>query len=111
MTIRIRSKQIAGTIAAKLLTVDGKNISGITSSTHAVDPASIAAGAVGTATITITGLAAGDLVVAEPPALSAGLVFVGLRVTANTVTLLLANITDSPVDGASATWTIKRITG
>ena len=78
--------------------------------TAAVDPASISAGAAGTASISITGLQATDIVVLEPPStLEAGLVYRGCIVAAGSVTILLTNPTASPVDGASKTWSYKVI--
>lgn len=78
--------------------------------TAAVDPASIGAGAAGTASISITGLQATDIVVLEPPsALEAGLVYRGCVVAAGAVTILLTNPTAGSVDGTSRTWTYKVI--
>jgi hypothetical protein len=72
----------------------------------AVDPASIAATTCAETQLTITGAAAGDVVVFTPPAsLEAGLCYSGARVSAaNTVQLRLCNVTGSGVDGASRTW-------
>ena len=70
-----------------------------------VNPASIAAGGVGSVALTITGVAGGDVVMVEPPAaLEAGLL-AGLPViSANTVTIPLANPTGDAIDGAARTW-------
>lgn len=72
----------------------------------AIDLASISAGAILEATVTITGAAAGDSVVMNPPAtLAAGLGVVGCYVSAaNTVKLRVFNSTGAPIDEASASW-------
>ena len=74
--------------------------------TVAVDPAEIAANTRAETQVTITGAATGDIVIMNPPAaLEAGLVFSHARVSAaNTVQVGLGNITGSPIDGASLTW-------
>lgn len=78
---------------------------GILKGTSVLDFASIAAGAVGVMTITVTGVAAGDYVTLFPPAaLAAGLVFSGYVSAANTITIRLFNGTASPIDPANATW-------
>ena len=71
-----------------------------------VDPASISAGAVNEETVTVSGAAAGDLVLVSPPAtLNAGIGVVGAYVSAaDTVKLRLFNSTGAPVDIASANW-------
>lgn len=87
----------------------GTDIKAIIAGTAAVDPPSIAAGAKGTATLTITGAAAGDVVMLNAPsALEAGLLVMGWYVSgADTVTIMLYNATSSPLDGASLTWTYE----
>ena len=78
--------------------------------TQAVDPASITGGAIGTITITATGILATDLVQIEAPAtLSAGLVVQGFQVTDGTITVKLMNTTASPIDDTSKTWTWKAV--
>jgi hypothetical protein len=75
--------------------------------TATLDFASIAAGAVGTLTATVTGAATGDFVIVAPPGnLAAGLVFCGFVSAANTVTIRIINGTASPVDPASAAFGI-----
>lgn len=71
---------------------------------EAVDPASIAAGAELSGTVTITGAALGDFVRVAIPVDVTDLI-VDVRVTAaDTVTWLLMNETASPIDLASSTW-------
>lgn len=73
--------------------------------TATLDFASIAAGAVGTLTATVTGAATGDFVIVAPPGnLSAGLVVSAFVSAANTVTIRIVNGTASAIDPASATW-------
>lgn len=67
------------------------------------NPASIAAGAVGTATLTITGADTDDIVFITPRAIAAGLVVIEAVVTAtDTVTVGLYNPTASGVDDAAS---------
>ena len=77
--------------------------------TIAVDPASLGAGALGTVSLTIAGVATTDIVVLEPAAaLEATLVYRGCRVTAaDTVVVDIVNVSAGTVDGASRTWTYK----
>lgn len=77
----------------------------------AVDPASIAATTCTETSVTVSGAAAGDIIVMNPPAsLEAGLCFSGAGVSAaNTVQVRLCNVTGSGVDGASRTWTYTLI--
>lgn len=84
----------------------GSAIKKIKSGTIAINPAEIGAGAILKQTFTLTGAAAGDLVVMIPPdAIEAGLVPLGTRVTAaNTVTLYILNPTAAPINGADLTW-------
>jgi hypothetical protein len=84
----------------------GAPVKAVKSGTVAVDPPSINASTRGTATATITGVAAGDLLILEPPsALESGLLYVGHYVSAaNTVTIMLYNPTGAAVDGANRTW-------
>lgn len=77
----------------------------IATGTASVNLPNIASGATGSATFTLTGAAAGDVVVINPPALTSGLVFAGAAVTgANTVTVYAVNTTASPIDEAAATF-------
>lgn len=74
--------------------------------TAAVDPASLATLTSGETSVTINGVEAGDMVIANVPAsLETGLIFSGVRVSAtNTVAVRLSNMTAGAVDGASRTW-------
>lgn len=97
--------------ARKIKTAAGfVNVVTALTGTQAVDPASITGGAIGTITITATGILATDLVAIEAPAtLSAGLVVQGFQVTADTITVKLMNTTASPIDDTSKTWTWKAL--
>lgn len=67
------------------------------------NPASIAAGAVGTVALTITGADTGDIVFITSRAIATGLVVMEATVTsANTVTVGLFNPTASAVDDAAS---------
>jgi hypothetical protein len=77
----------------------------ILSGTTTVDQGSISAGAVGTFTITVTGAVTTDTAVASPSGgIDAGLVWSAYVSSANTVTVVLANVTASPIDPANRTW-------
>lgn len=77
----------------------------VASSTASVNFPEIAATATGSATFTLTGAAAGDVVVLNIPELTTGLVYSGCAVTgANTVTVYATNTTASPIDEAAATF-------
>jgi len=98
---------VTGDLTAGTLAVgsSGSVINKIASSTAAVDFPSISAAQTGSATFTLTGAAAGDMVLLNPPALTSGLVFAGATVTAaNTVTVYAVNATASPINEASATF-------
>jgi hypothetical protein len=84
----------------------GTGIKKISKGISAVDPGSIAATTRGTATMTITGVAVGDIIILNVPStLEAGLLYCGCYPSAaDTVTLLLYNATGSPIDGASIGW-------
>lgn len=78
--------------------------------TAVLDFASIAAGAVGTLTATVTGAATGDFAIAAPPGnLTAGLVHSAFVSAANTVTIRIVNGTAGALDPASATWGVAVI--
>lgn len=84
-------------------------VSGFKRASVAVDLPSIGAGAIGTATATVTGATVGDIVLgaASETALTAGLVVVGADVTAaNTVKIAVVNTTAGAVDEASHTYDI-----
>ena len=73
-----------------------------------LDFSSISAGAVGTATVTSDGAKANDLVVlGPPPGIEAGLMWSGFVSADDTVTIRLHNTTGSPIDPASASWTVQ----
>ncbi|GHE47354.1 hypothetical protein GCM10017673_56500 [Streptosporangium violaceochromogenes] len=79
--------------------------------TATLDFASIAAGAVGTLTVTVTGAATGDFVVVAPPGnLNVGLVAFGFVSAADTVTIRLLNGTAGAIDPASASWKVTVFT-
>ena len=81
-------------------------VRGIKYDSAAIDFASVAAGETGSGTITVTGAAAGDIVVVNPPALTTGLGFAGAKVTAaNTVTVYVVNASADAIDEGSATFT------
>ena len=81
-------------------------VRGIKYDSAAIDFASVAAGETGSGTITVTGAAAGDIVVVNPPALTTGLGFAGAKVTAaNTVTVYVVNASADTIDEGSATFT------
>jgi len=69
------------------------------------NPASVAAGATGVGTVTITGLKTTDLIFLIPPNLAAGLVYAGHRISANnTLEIRLANVTGVAIDDTAKTW-------
>ncbi len=73
----------------------------------ALDFASINAAASADLTITVTGAVANDpVILGLPTAPAAGLVFFAFVSAADTVTVRAMNITGSPVDAASATYTV-----
>ena len=72
-----------------------------------VDPGSIATVSTGAVTVTVSGVAAGDAVVANPPALNDDLVFSGAAVTdTDEVTLYIYNPTGGAIDDTEKTWTL-----
>jgi len=80
--------------------------SAFTSGSVTVNPDSIANAVRGSIAVTITGIAAGDLLVLEPPDdLEVGLAYAGHRITStSTVTIYLANVSAAPVNGAALSW-------
>lgn len=84
----------------------GATVKKIISGSFSLDPASIGAQARAGETVTISGVAVGDVVILVPPdGLNSGLVYCGCRVTAgDTLTVYLANITGTSVDDGSLTW-------
>lgn len=84
---------------------------GVLSTSSALDFASIAAGAIGTATLAVTGAVTGQAVIlGAPSTVEAGLAWSGFVSAADTVTVRLHNTTGAPIDPASATWTAKVFT-
>lgn len=81
-------------------------ITKIIKGTVSVNPAEIAAAASAETDVTISGAAAGDIVIVNIPAsLEAGLVLSGARVKeANTVSIRLSNISAEAVNGAARDW-------
>lgn len=76
--------------------------------TSTLDFGSIAAAASADLTITVTGASTGDPVsLSLPSAPAAGIVFNTFVSAANTVTVRASNITGSPVDPASASYTVQ----
>lgn len=77
-----------------------------------VDLGSIAAGAIATFTITVTGAAAGDTVYVGPPStIEEGLTWCAFVSAADTVTVRVHNTTAGAIDPASATWKAKVVKG
>lgn len=73
--------------------------------TLTLDPTTISASSQAEFTLTVDGVASGDLVFVNPRALTTGLSPVGARVTAaDTVGITLKNHLTSSVDGASVTY-------
>ena len=72
----------------------------------AVDPASVTNTQSAETSVTVKGVAVGDVVFANVPAsLETGLVFSGVRVSAaDTIALRLSCHAAAPVDGSSRTW-------
>ena len=84
-------------------------LAGILQGTASITPtAALAAGAVASMAVTVTGVLATDMVIVEPPsALEATLAYQGVIVTANTITVLIANRSSGAVTGAARTWVYK----
>jgi hypothetical protein len=73
--------------------------------TATVNPADMAAGAESNISVTITGVALGDLIIAAPGVLiTDGVVWQAQVVSANTVKIVFANTTGDHIDIASSTW-------
>ena len=99
---------VTGDLTASTLAVgaSGSVVKKILTGTASVNLPNITAATTGSATFTLTGAAAGDVVIVNPPALTAGLAFVGATVTAaDTVTVYAANVTAAAIDNAAATFT------
>jgi hypothetical protein len=73
--------------------------------TATVDPADMAAGAESNISVTITGVALGDIVLAAPGVLiTDGVVWSASVVSANTVKIVFGNLTGDHINMASSTW-------
>lgn len=84
----------------------GTTVTKIVKGTASVNFDSIANGATGSKTFTVTGAAVGDVIVVNPPALTTGLGFAGAAVTgSNTVTVYALNASAAPIDEGAATFT------
>jgi hypothetical protein len=80
----------------------------LTTSVAGVNPANILAGATGTTAVTVNGARPGDRVQVQMDVLEAGLAISNAYVSAaNTVTLVLANVTAAPIDAAAQDVTLE----
>lgn len=95
-----------GTAAVGALAVGtGSTIKGIKVGSASVNLPSIATGATGSATFTVTGAAVGDVVIVNPPSLTSGLAYAGAVVSAaNTVTVYALNASGGTIDEAAKTF-------
>lgn len=101
-----------GNIASSSVNIGGGGaLSYVKKATVSVDLASISTLAVVETSVTVTGAATGDAVIATPPAaLAAGLMVVGAFVSAaNTVKLRVYNSTGGSIDEAAANWVFTLI--
>ncbi len=97
----------AMTAPASLAVGGGTAITKVVKGSVAVNPASLADGAEADTSVTITGVAVGDVIQMCPAAagLDAGILICGIWVSAaDTVKIRLANQSGGTVDVASATW-------
>jgi hypothetical protein len=70
-----------------------------------VNPGSINDQSRGSVDVTLTGIAAGDLLVLEPPTtLASGLAYAGHRITADTVTIFLYNSSGAAINDGALDW-------
>jgi len=77
----------------------------MTSGTLSVNPGDISDQQRGSVAVTLTGIAAGDLLVLEPPTnLAVGLAYAGFRITADTVTIFLYNSSGGSVNDGALDW-------
>jgi hypothetical protein len=86
----------------------GATITSVLKSTSTIDFGSVLANTTSDSTgITVTGAAVGDAVmVGAPDAIAAGLVVTAYVSAANTVKVRVANVTVSPIDPASGSFTV-----
>ncbi len=76
----------------------------------AVDPGNVTANSTLDVDVTVTGILATDLVIANPPVLAAGLTYDWARVKAdNTITVRFRNLTGADIDDSSRTWLFQGI--
>jgi hypothetical protein len=73
--------------------------------TASVNPASLATDVAGNTAVTITGIAANDVITPIPPAALENLHVQSAIASTDTVTVRLGNATAGTIDAASATWT------
>lgn len=86
---------------------NGSPIRAVMSATATIDFASIPAAGTQTATVTVNGATANDIVVLGLPAtVDAGVIFDARVSAANTVTVRAQNITAGAIDPASASYTL-----
>lgn len=75
--------------------------------TQTIDPASVSANTSAEQDFTVSGLLVGDVVMVRKPTHTAGFIVGNARVkAANTLSIQFANITGSPIDASSETYTI-----
>jgi hypothetical protein len=94
------------------ISVGGTAVSNITivRGTVSVNPPSIAATTRAAVDVTVAGVVATDIVIAEPPAaLNDDLIYCGVVAGAGKFTVSLYNTTAGPVDDSARTWTYKII--
>ncbi len=87
------------TVATEL--VMGARVSNIVYLSSLVAVPTVAAGAQGTVTVTLTGSVTGDMLMVNATALDAGLILSGTVTSANTVTLYFWNASAAPIAGAN----------
>jgi hypothetical protein len=111
MSTRFPNGLVANVESSSLNIGSGGAISYVKKAAVSVDLASIDTLAVVEATVTVSGAAAGDAVIATPPAtLTTGLMVAGAYVSAaNTVKLRVYNSTGIAVDAAAANWVFTLI--
>ena len=94
------------------ISVGGTAVSNITivTGTASVNPPSIAATTRAAVDVTVAGVVATDIVIAEPPAaLDDDLIFCGVVAAAGKFTVSLYNPTAGAIDDSARTWTYKII--
>jgi len=95
----------SGFDGAALAVNGGVKVKGIELVSATVNPASVASKGTGATSVTVSGVAVGDVVIAIPPStLDDGVVYSAKVTAADTVKLELSNNTAGAIDVASATW-------